>query len=209
MRVIADQKTVMQRTKTQKIIPEEDKQIKLKMKLKKMKEWKTELKINRMSKQILEAKSRVSFWMPQRAELPPRGGKRVKLLKVSVSESTVSAQSKRRAVQGIISSIDGSVITLVHQIQRDRTYQLLFFGATIIQTKSEKSASSSASLVPGIRIVAVGDLNSSGQIVAKRIKIIPGKATGIFKKNPLSTQSATISATPGPIPDSTTSAAIP
>lgn len=120
-------------------------------------------------------------------EISTKSGKLTKLEKVMIKEATVSAQGKRRAVHGIITSIDGSLITLVHQIHRDRSYQVETNSSTVIKSKD---ATASASLAVEIRIVAVGDLNTSGVIVAKRIHIIPGKAIGIFKKNPLASSSA-------------------
>lgn len=121
-----------------------------------------------------------------------------KLRKVEVREATESAQSKRRAVQGIITNLSGSVMTLAHQIHRDRITQVLIGDAAVIKFKKDKDASSSATLAVGLRVVAIGDLNDSGQLVAKKIIIIPGRAVGIFKKNPLASGSASASAVPSP-----------
>ncbi len=114
-----------------------------------------------------------------------------KLEKIEVREATQSAQGKRHAIQGLVTAIDGLMITLVHQIQRDRVYKVLYSSSTLIKSKE---SSGSASLQVGLRIIVVGDLNDQGVLVAKRIFVIPGKATGIFKRLPLSTSSATPSA---------------
>lgn len=114
-----------------------------------------------------------------------------KLEKIEVREATQSAQGKRHAIQGLVTAIDGSVITLVHQIQRGRVYKVLYSSSTLIKSKE---SSGSASLQVGLRIIVVGDLDGQGVLVAKRIFIIPGKATGIFKRLPISTSSATPSA---------------
>lgn len=128
-----------------------------------------------------------------------KGAKLKKIEKLVIKEATASALSKRRAIQGLINSISGSIINLVHQIHRERTFQVIFGDATLIKFKSEVS-SDSAKLQVGQRIVAVGDLNASGQLVAKRIHIIPGKAGGILKKNPIASGSASPEATSSPIP---------
>lgn len=122
---------------------------------------------------------------------------KLKVIKIFVKEATVAAQLKRRAVQGVITKISGNVLSLTHQIQRDRTYTVVVTEQTVIKLKSEEATGSAnlASLVVGQRIVAVGEPSDSG-IVAKLIHVIPGKAIGIFKKLPLSTPSASLVATP-------------
>jgi hypothetical protein len=129
-------------------------------------------------------------------------GKLKKLLRLQVIEGTGSADasgsaalSKRRAIQGVISSLSGDLMTLSHQIHRDRLSNILITGAQIFQPKTQ-GATASATLQVGQRVIVFGDLNGSGQLVAKRIRIIPGKATGVFNKNPLSNPSGTPSALP-------------
>lgn len=132
--------------------------------------------------------------------------------------------SKRHAVQGIIIQISGSLLTIAHQIHRDRLTQVLVSDATLIKTKTKESSpstslesSSSATLgvlQVGYRIVAVGDLNENGIIVARMIHIIPGKAKGIYRRFPIGTPSASLSptvtvtssATPSAAPEATSSA---
>lgn len=130
------------------------------------------------------------------------GGKVKKITKVYVKSATTSAQSKRQAIQGVITAISGNDITLAHQVQRDRTYKLSTTTQTVIKMKGVQEASTSA-LAVGQRIAAVGNLNEAGVLVAQRIHIIPGKAIGLFKKNPLNssgsaTPSATVSTTVTP-----------
>lgn len=132
---------------------------------------------------------------------------KLKVKKIFVKEATVAAQLKRRAVQGVITSISGNVISLVHQIQRERTYTVVVNEQTVIKSKSEEATGSAslASLAVGQRIVAVGEPSDSG-IVAKLIHVIPGKSFGIFKKQSLSTPSASLMATPAA---SATASALP
>ena len=125
-------------------------------------------------------------------------GAKLKVKKIFVKEASGSAQQKRRAVMGVITNISGTTLTLAPQIQRERTYTVVVNEQTIIHQKSTEASGSAtlASLRVGMRIAAVGDLNETGGIIAKRIHIIPGKATGVFNKNPLATPSASLIASP-------------
>lgn len=122
-----------------------------------------------------------------------------KALKIYVRDATASAQAqpKRKAISGVIQSISGNLITLTHQIQTDRIYQLYTSTSTAVKIKDLPSATI-ADLKAGLRIAAVGDLNEEGQLVAKRIHVIPGKATGVFNKypTPTATPSGNITVTP-------------
>lgn len=111
---------------------------------------------------------------------------RTKKILVRETAASVSAQLKRRAVMGVISALDGDTITLTHQIQRDRTYTVFFDSNTVVKSKS--TATSSAALAVGQRIIAVGSIKDTG-ILARLIYIIPGRAA---------TPSASPSATPTP-----------
>lgn len=128
-----------------------------------------------------------------------------KVGKIFVKDASMTAQLKRRAVQGVIADIAGNVLILQHQIQRDKTYTVTVNDQTMIKLKSTSASASAnsatvsasfSSLAVGQRIAAVGDLNPDGGIVAKIVHVIPGKATGIFKKNPVATPSATLKASP-------------
>lgn len=120
-----------------------------------------------------------------------------KISKIFVRTASESAKLKRHAVQGIISSIEGNKITLVHQIQRERSYSFIVSAETVIKMKGIESPTIS-NLAVGQRVAAVGDLNSEGVIVAKRVHVIPGKAKGILEKRPLATPSATLQTSPTP-----------
>lgn len=129
-----------------------------------------------------------------------------KVVKIFVRQATDSAQAKqmkRRAIQGVITNITGGTITLAHQIQRERVYTLLVDAQTVIKIKGVEEATL-ADLAVGQRIAAVGDLNEEGKLIAKRIHVIPGKATGIFEKQPVATPSATITPTSTPSATPTT-----
>lgn len=128
----------------------------------------------------------------------------IKVKKVFVQEASMSATMKRRAVQGVITNIAGSVLTVAHQIHRDRVYTVTVLDTTNISSKEASGSASLSLLAVGQRIVAVGDLDEQGGILAKQIHIIPGKATGIFERLPVSTPSASItpeiSSTPSATP---------
>lgn len=124
-----------------------------------------------------------------------KGGQLKKALKIFIKEATSSAQAKRRAVQGVISAISGNTITLTHQIQTERVYTLLVDSQTVIKIKGTESATL-VDLKIGQRIAAVGDLQANGNLLAKRIHVIPGKATGVFKKYPTISPGITLTVTP-------------
>lgn len=132
-----------------------------------------------------------------------RAGDLKKAVKIFVRSATDSAQlllqSKRRAVQGVVSAIDGKTITLTHQTQRDRTFTVITDSTTVFKVMGITDATISQ-IQPGERIVAIGSTDSDGVIIAKRIHIIPGKATGIFEHQLLATPSATITVTPPATP---------
>lgn len=102
--------------------------------------------------------------------------------KVYVRQQSQVRETKRRAVHGIIANISGDLITLVHQTQRDRVESLFVVEDTIIKIK-ELEAGTLSDLAVGLRIAAVGDVNSEGVLEAKRIHVIPGLATGIQTTN--------------------------
>ena len=130
-------------------------------------------------------------------ETATSGAKLKKALKVFVRTATESASvaPKRKAVQGLVSSIEGQIITLVHQTQRDRQTKVTAGDTTVIKIKGVTEATF-AQIQVGNRIIAVGDNDDSGGIIAKKIYVIPGKATGLFVKQPAPTQISTPSATP-------------
>ncbi len=121
----------------------------------------------------------------------------LKLERLEAREATPATQLKRHAVAGIITSISGDVITLSHQIQQDRTFLVYINSFTTISIKNTESASVSA-LTTGMRIAAVGEPVNEG-ILAKLIHVIPGKAIGVFNKQPVATDGGAVLLTPSPI----------
>ncbi len=135
-------------------------------------------------------------------------GKPKRATKIYVKRAKNMKQSKRRAVHGIITSIDGNTITLAHQIQRDRTYTIVATEETIVKIKGVTDASLDV-LEIGQRIAAVGELSEEGGLVVKRIHLIAGGAGGIFKRLPVETsEEATGSPTISLQPTATSSATI-
>ncbi len=127
-------------------------------------------------------------------------GKDLKRKNMEIKQASSEAQLKRHAVAGVIIDISGGVITLAHQIQRERTYTIYFNNSTEISMKdnnSTESAGLSSELSIGMRIAVVGIPTDTG-LIATRIHVIPGKAVGVFRKQPVATTSATpiISITP-------------
>lgn len=120
-------------------------------------------------------------------------GKKKKAVKIFVKQASTSAQLKRRAVHGVVSSISGATITLVHQIQKDRNYIVTTNATTSIKLKGTQDATL-ASITVGQRLVAVGIPSTDGSLLATRIHVIPGNANGVFKKNPITPGSSTPSA---------------
>lgn len=117
-----------------------------------------------------------------------------KVMKLKVRTASSSAQLKRHAVSGVITEVGDGVLTIAHLIHRDRVYTIFVDDLTVIAMKG-KEAATFADLVVGQRIAAVGAPTDSG-LLAKRIHVIPGKATGVFQKQPLATASGTLTTTP-------------
>ncbi len=115
-----------------------------------------------------------------------------RIKKMLATEATSGAQLKRHAVSGVIISLSDGVITLAHQIQRERVTTVYYNSSTII---TGKDSTVSASLKVGLRIAAVGVPSGDG-LLAARIHMIPGKAVGLFEKNPVSTVSAGLKPSP-------------
>jgi hypothetical protein len=112
-------------------------------------------------------------------------GKKGKVVKIFVKPASTAAsasgQMKRRSVQGVVANISGTTITLIHQIQQSRTYTVETDSATVIRLKGTQAATL-ASIMLGQRIVAIGDVSTTGGILAKRIHVIPGLAKGVLKR---------------------------
>ncbi len=134
--------------------------------------------ITDLKTKIVGQKIRLNSKVAVVSNIASGSGEAKKAVKVYVKDGTASGKLKRRAVQGVITGISGDVITLSHQIKRDREFKVLTDAQTVV--KSKKTASESAALTVGLRIVAVGTPTEGG-ILAKLIHIIPGKAKGVFK----------------------------
>lgn len=128
-----------------------------------------------------------------------------KVAKVRVSVASEGATLKRHALQGVITAVGDGVITVAHQIHRERVNQVFVSDATLIKMKDNPSATF-ADLAVGQRVAAVG-YPTDGGLDATRIHVIPGLATGIFDKQPVGsgsgetltvTPSITDTATPSP-----------
>jgi hypothetical protein len=114
-------------------------------------------------------------------------GQLQKALKIYVQTATDSAGLKifsRKAVQGIVIDINGQLITLAHQIQRERHYAITVDDQTVFKINGTIDAALSDIQV-GQRLIAFGDINPDGGIVARRIHIIPGLAEGIVDRLPV------------------------
>jgi hypothetical protein len=128
------------------------------------------------------------------------GEGKFKVKKIFVKDASASALSKRRAVMGVIASINGNTIVLRHQTQTDRTFTVITTANTQVRGKvSETDSSPSATLATlavGQRIMAIGHQTDAG-LEAKHIHIIPGKAAGLLKRQPTgAVPTVTITSTP-------------
>lgn len=141
-----------------------------------------------------------------------QAGQLKKAIKIFVRSATESAQirmTKRRAVQGVVVNIEGSTLYLAHQTQRDRQYLVMFNQDTTVKIKGVENGTTEDIQV-GQRVVAIGNVTETNDLVATRIHVIPGLATGIYDKQPVTpfptatitpSPTATPSATPSPTPE--------
>lgn len=113
--------------------------------------------------------------------------------KMVVSEASSAATLKRHGLSGVIIAINGNQLTLAHQIHREITYTVYYSAATLITSKDGEGTT----LAVGMRIACVGEPVQEG-ILAKQIHIIPGKAVGIFSKQPVATEGGSIKLSPSP-----------
>jgi len=111
---------------------------------------------------------------------------------VPVSPSMVQ---KRRAISGIITQLNETTIVIAHPNQRERTYVLYINPATVV--KSRDSIIPTADLAVGNRVVAVGE-SVTGGLLASRVHVIPGLATGLMQRQPV-TQTTPVSTSPTPL----------
>ena len=120
--------------------------------------------------------------------------KEIKVQKMIARQASDAAVLKRSAVSGIVTGVNGSTLTVVHQIQRERVFTIHYNANTVITSQGDAE-----SVIPvftvGIRIAAVGE-PIGADLLAKRIHIIPGKASGVLLRRPLATGSAEVEASP-------------
>ena len=95
-------------------------------------------------------------------------------------------QIKRRAVYGVVeqkvASDSATVLTLRHP-NNQKISQVVVTSETIITGKGLSSATVD-NIQIGNRVVAVGTVDETGKITAKRLHIIPGLARGLFGTQP-------------------------
>src|SRR3989338_1008183 len=117
------------------------------------------------------------------------------LVIVKQASPSASLQKKRRAVYGLVRSLNGNNIIVSHPIKDNPRYTLLVTKNTYIKIKGLASATISDIKI-GDRLTGVG--NWEGDVlVVKRIHVIPGKSIGLLEK--IATGSASPTATPSAI----------
>lgn len=156
----------------------------------------------------IKQNDKVAILSTPSGEIATSGGNIKKALKIFVKEGSGSAVPKKRSVHGVITNISGALLTIAHQVHRDRITSVQTTEGTSIKMKGVVDAAFS-DLQIGQRIVAMGDFQTDATFLARRIHVIPGLATGIFKKQPVATASASLtpsatgSATPSATPTAT------
>ena len=153
----------------------------------------------------IKQNDKVAIVSTPNGELATDSGKPKKALKIFVKDASQSAVPKKRAMQGVITNITGSLLTLAHQIHRERVTNVQVPDGVEIKLKGITDATL-ASLQVGQRIVVMGDFQADGTFVVRRIHVIPGKATGIFNKQPVATPSGSLTVTPTATASATPSA---
>jgi molybdopterin-binding protein len=97
--------------------------------------------------------------------------------------------SKRHALLGKIKKISGNTLTLTHITQTGREFTILVNKEVVIKLKGVEGDSAIEDLKKGDVIVATGNINKKGSLVANKIFVVPGKREGLKPKE--STKSAT------------------
>ncbi|MDH7476511.1 MAG: hypothetical protein QHH09_03510 [Microgenomates group bacterium] len=118
-----------------------------------------------------------------------------KVIRIYLQPASASAQMKRLAIQGVITNINGSIITLAHQIQRSRIYTINTNDQTQIVIKDVNNPTIN-NLSAGQRIIVIADKTQTEIFLAKRIHVVPGQATGIFERLPVTPLPPLISVSP-------------
>lgn len=128
--------------------------------------------------------------------------KQVKFERLTVREATPGAQMKRHAVSGVITELGQGFVVISHQIQTERAWTIYYNTGTVVKIKDVENATG-ADLKVGMRIAAVGEPLDTGGLLAKRIHVIPGKAIGVYEKQPEASEGGNLDLTPTPVATAT------
>ncbi len=122
----------------------------------------------------------------------------VRVKRILAREATGAAILKRHAVSGVITALGDSQITIAHLVMRDRTYTVYYNANTVI-TSPDAGSGAIPVLSTGLRVAVVGEPDGD-DLLATRIHIIPGKATGVKVRVTPASGSGFLEASPSAIP---------
>lgn len=145
-------------------------------------------------KEIKRGIIEIRKFLTQDASKEARIAQAIKVLRITAREASAPAQLKRHAVSGVIVSLSEGSITIAHAIQRDRRFTVYYNADTKI-TAGDATEGSLPVLAEGLRVAVVGETEGD-VLLAKRIHVIPGKATGIGKRITPATGSGSMYSTP-------------
>ena len=97
------------------------------------------------------------------------------LQKIYVGESSASAKIKQQAIGGILTGVNGGVVTIAKFSKQDQFYTIPLAQGTMIKSLDAKIASSS-SLTLGLGVVIVGTVDDSGTIITPSLIQITSKS---------------------------------
>ncbi|MEX0621515.1 MAG: hypothetical protein WD187_00770 [Candidatus Woykebacteria bacterium] len=130
-----------------------------------------------------------------------RAGDKISVVGISNDDTSGTAKfvvvvkkalAKRHAVLGNVKEIDGNSITLTHLVQTDREFSVVAAKNVSIETKGQENAATITDIKVGDVIVAVGSVDTKGQMTATKVFIAIAKRE--ISKPTESTSSATPSA---------------
>jgi hypothetical protein len=110
-------------------------------------------------------------------------GKKYTIREMKTTAATAGATMRRRAIQGIITGLGANRIIISHQTQQEKINSVYYNPNTVFKLKGQV-APTATDLAIGMRIAASGEI-VEGALLAARIHVIPGKAIGMFEKNPV------------------------
>ncbi|HOZ03544.1 MAG TPA: hypothetical protein PKX78_03565 [Candidatus Woesebacteria bacterium] len=99
--------------------------------------------------------------------------------------ATETAEMRRHAVSGVVTSVEEGKLVLSHQVHRERVNTIYLNSSTIISSKGGVGLTV-AEITVGMRLAVVGIPSDDG-LLASRVHVIPGLASGVFEKNPVPT----------------------